>query len=76
MQHISDHHNRCTSQSSDGIKVSAQYNRNFRDENVARHAPANSCQHAEQRRRDWAKVIGKSLRRARNGEKRQTRCIE
>jgi hypothetical protein len=52
IQHPSNYHHSRADQGRDCVKLSTQHGGNFPHEHIAHHAAADSCQHAEERRRN------------------------
>jgi hypothetical protein len=53
MQHSSHYHHRRANQGRNRVELGSQHGGNFSHEDVANHAAADSCQRAEQCRRNW-----------------------
>ncbi len=58
---ITKHHDGCTGQRCHCIQVRAQYDRNLRKQDVARHPAADSGQHAKKRRHYCVELVCKRL---------------
>ena len=76
MKHLAGHHHRRADEGRDRIEFGPENAWNLQDKDIAYHASADSRQHAEQGRRNWASMKGQSLAGSGNGEESQPSSVE